>query len=75
MNLLDLAPVGMVGWQEELDDAPALLLNGPGEFRVRLLITPKGITVVAAAADLNLVRDLLVSAGLPPERVRMLLCG
>ena len=57
MDFLDLAPRGMVGWQEELDGAPALLLGGPGEMRCRLFVTAKGITLMVAAKDLAAARD------------------
>jgi hypothetical protein len=75
MDFLDLAPRGMVGWQEELDDAPALLLGGPGEMRCRLFVTAKGITLMVAAKDLAAARELLVRSGFPEDRVRVLLCG
>ena len=75
MELLDLAPAGMVGWVDELEYGNSMVLSGPNELQVKIVATPQGIFVFTLAEREEEGRALLIDLGFKPEHIRRMLCG
>jgi hypothetical protein len=75
MELLELAPAGMIGWVDELEHGPPMTLSGPNELQVKIVATPEGIIAFALAERQEEARELLISLGFRPEHIRRMLCG
>ena len=75
-SLDDLTPPGWTGWVDEITvgepiDGP----DAPDVVRVKIVAGPDGVRIVAAAEDAELARRILESLGIPPDKIRQMLCG
>jgi hypothetical protein len=74
-GVLRVDPPGMTGWTGEEDLGRPLLLLGPGEVRVKLVATARGVSAFVLAGEAEQAREILLRLGFAPERVRRMLCG
>jgi len=75
MELLELAPAGMIGWVDELEYGQPMTLSGPNELQVKIVATPQGIIAFALAGREEEAREMLLRLGFRPEQIRRMLCG
>ena len=70
-----MAPTSMIGWLDELDEGSPMVLSGPNELRVKIVMTPQGIVAFTLAEREEEARALLLQLGFRPEHLRRMLCG
>jgi hypothetical protein len=75
MELLELAPAGMIGWVDELEHGSPMTLSGPNELQIKIVATPEGLIAFALAEQEEEARKILISLGFRPEHIRRMLCG
>ena len=65
----------VIGWAAELGYGKAINDHQPDTVHVKVVVTPKGVTIAAGAADGRSAQDLLLQLGFNPDQVKKLLCG
>ena len=65
----------MGGWQPALNSGRPMGNPAPGEVKLKVVITPKGVTVFALSEQPDTSNKLLEDTGFEKSRIKGMLCG
>ncbi len=65
----------MLGWLPALNNGQPMGNPAPGEVKLKIVITPKGVTVFALSEQPDTSNKLLEDTGFEKSRIKGMLCG
>jgi hypothetical protein len=65
----------MLGWQPELHSGQPMADPAPGEVKLKIVITAKGVSIFALSEHPETSNQLLEETGFEKNRIRGMLCG